>query len=92
MDKREAQFLLEGFAAAIKLKSYHEWQGLIGESAVVEKKGPSGITYQIEWNAFWDSQAGGDIRVLVSIDDGSLARFMVPLTTSFLTSPEGKLM
>ena len=79
------------FVAGLKSKSYCEWQGLIGESAVVEKKGPSGVTYQIEWNAFWDSQAGGDIRVIVSIDDGSLARFIVPLTTSFLISPDGKL-
>ena len=92
MNKKEAQHLLDGFAATMKSKSYHEWQGLIGESAVVEKKGPSGITYQIEWNAFWDSQTGGDIRVMISIDDGGLARFIVPLTTSLLISPEDDLM
>jgi hypothetical protein len=92
MNTREAQYLLDGFAAAIRSKSHREWQGLIGKSAVVEKQGPSGITYQIEWNAVWDSPAGGDIRVLVSIDDGSLARFIIPLTTSLLISPESKLM
>lgn len=82
---------MDGFATAMNSKSYQEWQGLIGKSAVVEKKGASGVTYQLEWNACWDSQAGGDIRVMVSIDDGSLARFIVPLTTSLLISPEGKL-
>jgi hypothetical protein len=92
MDKREAQDLLQEYLLDLKSRSYQEWKTLIGESAHVEKKGPSGATYQIEWNAFWDSQAGGDIRVLVSIDDGSLARFIVPLTTSLLISPEGKLM
>jgi hypothetical protein len=91
MDKREAQDILQECLIDLQAKSYQEWQSLIGESAVVEKQGPSGITYQIEWNPFWDSQAGGDIRVIVSIDDGSLARFMVPLTTSLLISPEGKL-
>jgi len=91
MDKREARQLLEEFVAELKSRSYQEWQILIGEEAVVERNGPSGVTYQIEWNAFWDSQAGGDIRVMVSIDDGSLARFIVPLTTSFLISPEGTL-
>ena len=91
MDKREARQLLEEFVAELKSQSYQEWQILIGEEAVVERNGPSGVTYQIEWNAFWDSQAGGDIRVMVSIDDGSLARFIVPLTTSFLISPEGTL-
>ena len=92
MDKREARQLLEEFVAELKSRSYQEWQILIGEEAVVERNGPSGVTYQIEWNAFWDSQAGGDIRVMVSIDDGSLARFIVPLTTSFLISPEGTLI
>ena len=91
MDKREAQRLLDLFVAALQSWSYQDWQKLIGETTVVERKGPSGVTYQIEWNAFWDSQAGGDIMVMVSIDDGSLARFIVPLTTSFLISPEGKL-
>lgn len=80
------------FVAALKSWSYQDWQRLIDETTVVERKGPSGITYQIEWNAFWDSQAGGDIRVMVSIDDGSLARFIVPLTTSLIISPDGKLM
>jgi len=91
MDKKEAQTILELFVAALKSWSYQDWQGLIGESTVVERKGPSGVTYQIEWNAFWDFHPGGDIRVMVSIDDGSLARFIAPLTTSFLISPEGKI-
>ena len=91
MDKSEARQLLEEFVAGLKSRSYQEWQALIGGEGVVERNGPSGATYQIEWNAFWDSQAGGDIRVMVSIDDGSLARFIVPLTTSFLISPEGTL-
>ena len=91
MNKREAQNLLDEFVAGLKSRSYQEWQGLIDESAVVEKQGPSGVTYQIEWNAFWDSQAGGNIRIIVSIDDGSLARFIVPLTTSLLISPAAKI-
>lgn len=88
MDKREARQLLEEFVAGLKSRSYQEWQILIGEEAVVERKGPSGVTYQIESNAFWDSPAGGDIRVMVSIDDGSLARSIFPITTSLLISPE----
>jgi hypothetical protein len=76
----------------LKSRSYQEWKTLIGESAQVEKKGPSGTTYQIAWDAFWDAQGGGDIRVMVSIDDGSLAGSIVPLTTSLIISPEGKLV
>ncbi|MCL4502142.1 MAG: hypothetical protein M1438_09825 [Deltaproteobacteria bacterium] len=51
---------------------------------MVETAGDSGAVYQIEWQVFWDAQPGGDIRVLVSIDDGSLARSIIPLSTSFL--------
>ncbi len=87
MDKKEARKLLDLFVAALQSRSYQEWQGMIGESEMMEKSGPSGVTYQIEWQAFWDAQAGGAIRVLVSVDDGSLARSIVPLTTSFLVSP-----
>jgi hypothetical protein len=91
MDKREAQQLLDDFVTALWSRfTYRDWQALIGESEVVEKHGPSGVTYQIEWTAFWDSQPGGAIRILVSIDDGSLARFVVPLTTGLLISPEGQ--
>jgi hypothetical protein len=91
MNKREAQYLLDLFVAALKSWSYQDWQGLIDETTVVERKGPSGVDYQIEWIAFWDSQAGGGIMVIVSIDDGSLARFISPITTSFLISPDGKI-
>lgn len=87
MNTKEARKLLDLFVAALQSRSYQEWQGLLGETETMEKTGPSGVTYQIEWNAFWDVQAGGAIRVLVSIDDGSLVRSIVPLTTSFLVSP-----
>jgi hypothetical protein len=65
MNKREAQYLLDGCAAVIQSISYQEWQSLIAKSAIIEKKGLSGITYQIEWNAFCDSQAGGDIQQIL---------------------------
>jgi hypothetical protein len=92
MDRKEARKLLDLFVAALQARSYQEWQSLLGEAEVMEKTGPSGVTYQIEWEAFWDARAGGDIRVMVSIDDGSLARFILPLSTSFLVSPGGRII
>lgn len=92
MDKREAQQLLDEFAAALWSRfTYQDWQKLIGESEVVETAGESGVEYQIEWTVFWDDRPGGDIRVLLSIDDGSLASSIVPLTTSLLISPAEKI-
>ena len=87
MDKREAQQILDEFVAALQpLLSYRDWQKLVGESEVVEIERPSGVIYQIEWEAIWDSQPGGDILVLLSIDDGSLLGSIVPLNTSFIVS------
>ncbi len=92
MNKQEAQRLLDDFAAALQSRfTYQDWQKLLGESEVVETTGESGVAYQIEWQVFWDSRPDGAIRVLISIDDGSLARFIIPLTTSFLVSAAGEL-
>ncbi len=88
MDKREARQILEEFAAALQSRfTYRDWQKLIGESEVVEIAGGSGVDYQIEWTVFWDDKSGGDIMVILSIDDGTLAGSIVPLSTSFLVSP-----
>ncbi len=88
MDKQEARQLLNDFAAALQSRfAYRDWQKLIGEGDVVERQGDSGVNYQLEWEVFWDAQPGGAIRVMVSIDDGSLARFIIPLTRSFLVAP-----
>ncbi len=92
MNKQEAQKLLDEFAAALKSRfTYQDWQKLIGESEVVEIAGESGVEYQIEWTVFWDAKKGGDIMVILSIDDGSLITSLMPLTTSFLITPEGKI-
>ncbi len=85
MDKKEAQQLLDEFAAALQSRfTYRDWQKLIGEDDVVERKGESGAAYQLEWTVFWDAKPGGAIRVSVSIDDGTLAGSLVPVSTCFI--------
>jgi hypothetical protein len=92
MDKKEAQQLLDDFGAALQSRfTYQDWQKLIGESEVVETTGQSGTEYQIEWTVLWADKEGGDIMVILSIDDGSLLSCIFPLTTnSFLVSPDGE--
>ena len=46
-----------------------------------------GRTVQREVVACWDGKPGGDIRVLVHINDGGW-RANVPLTNSFIKSPD----
>jgi hypothetical protein len=87
MDKSEARKILEEFVAGWQSRSYRQWQALLGEDQVEERRGSRDVVYQIEWRAFWDSEPGGNIRVMVSIDDGGLVRSIIPLTTSLLVSP-----
>ena len=93
MDKREAQELLDEFAAALQSRfTYQDWQTssmreISGKERTQRRHLPDRVECLL---GFSEIKAGGAIRVMVSIDDGSLARFIVPLTTSLLISPEGE--
>lgn len=55
---------------------------------VGERQGPSGVKYQLEFEAFWDGEKGGPIRVMASIDDMGCRAF-APLSKSFIMAPDG---
>jgi len=57
----------------------------------VEVSGPSGMTYQVETEAFWDSSKEGDLRVIVKVDDGGWRAFM-PLSEDFILAPDGSFV
>jgi hypothetical protein len=62
------------------------------EPEVREVPGPrTGTQYTVETQSFFDDprQIGGDLRVMVSIDDGRGYRALVPLTESFIIAPDG---
>jgi len=63
----------------------------IGHSETLDIRGASGTPYQVEVQVFWDNAPGGVLRVLGSVDDGSLRAF-VPLTQDFLLGPDGSLV
>ena len=56
-----------------------------------EAIGPSGTEYQIETLAVWDSRSEGDLRIVVSIDDGGL-RAIAPMTDGFIMHPDGSFV
>jgi hypothetical protein len=70
---------------------YGELQGLIGEPQTVAVSGESGAEYQIEVEVFWDSEPGGLLRVLGSIDDGTLRAAFRPVCEDFLVGRDGIL-
>lgn len=54
--------------------------------------GPSGTEYSIELQAFWDSGKPGPLRVLGSIDDGSLRHSISPLSEDFIMAADSTLI
>ncbi len=90
MDKIEARSLLDEFVMGLKQQSYAELRGLVRNPTCVEVRGESGVDYQIEYEAVWDSQPGGVLRIIASIDDGGLISALFPVCADFLIKPDGE--
>jgi len=84
MDKNEARSILQELLDDLKSRAREDLLELIANPICVEKKGPSGAIYQIECEALWDAEPGGDLRVMASIDDGGFLSALKPLTADFL--------
>jgi hypothetical protein len=92
VDKVEARKLLTEFVEDLRKKSYDELVQFIRNPVCVEVNGSSGKQYQIEYEALWDTDPDGLLRIMASIDDGRLISFMFPITESFLIDQDGKLL
>lgn len=86
MDKDEARQIAQEYLVELRQLSYQELCELKAET--VERVGPSGAIYQVETLSFWDDDEGGDIRVIVSVDDGGWRAFH-PLSEGFIMAPDG---
>ena len=91
MNKEEAKSILYQELEVIRGKSYEELSTLIGSPLNFERKSPSGIEYQVEIQAFWDTprDAYGNLRVIASIDDGRFPSAFMPISADFIKSPDG---
>ena len=92
MDKGEATSVLERQLERYRGLAYAELLGLLGEAVSLEVVGPGGTTYQVEIEAVWDGEPGGDLRVIGSIEDGGWWRAISPLTRDFIISPDGSFV
>jgi hypothetical protein len=89
MNRAEATALLEAELAPLRDETYEQLTRRLSASAFyVERVGPSGTRYQIQIDCFWDSNPGGAVRVMGSIDDGRWRAF-IPLTSDFIKAPNG---
>lgn len=77
--------------ALLRTTPYAELAAKIGKPECKELVGPDGKRYQIETVVFWESKTGGDLHVIVCADGGGISAFL-PISDSFVMSPDGSLM
>ena len=57
-----------------------------------QRVAPSGDLYNVEVQFLWDHKPGGPIRVILSVDDGSVRGALKPRCSDFILSPCGTSM
>ena len=92
MDAQEARSLLAEQIARFRARSYADLVAIIGLADCIEIAGPSGQSYQVELNVFWDHKPGGNVRVAAAIDDGSFRASFSPLSDDFIIAPDGSFV
>ncbi len=89
MNRDEALTILQKRIRALRSLSYVELLPYLNNPRAEEVIGSSGQPYQIEVEAMWDAQPDSDLRVLASIDDGSLRWTITPLVEDFIVRSDG---
>ena len=94
MNKQEAHEILKSELLTFRSKEYEDLTVLISSPLNYERKGPRGVTYHVEIQAFWDNprESNGDIRVIASIDDGRFPSSFIPLSSDFIMSPDSNFV
>lgn len=90
MASRAGDELREKELRILKGRIYGDLCQMIGHPVSRTTAGPDGREYNIEIQAFWDDKPGGDLRVVVSIDDGGW-RAMLPRSDSFVISSDNQV-
>lgn len=92
MNKLEAREIAEARAEELRHLSWTELRDrYLNNPETVETVGAMGVTYQVETQAWWDGKEGGDLRILVSVDDGGW-RTLRPLSEDFIIAPDGSFV
>lgn len=91
VDEREAERVLRSEARKLRAMPYRQLADRFAErQESIEVVAPSGTTYHVEAQGYWDDRGARDLRVVVSIDDGGL-RVLAPLTDSFTIAANGAI-
>jgi len=88
MNREIARTLIQRELKTLRKSPYAELTSLVDKGSTRRETGQDGREYQIERQAVWDDRKGGNLRVVVAIDDGGVRAFM-PLSGDFIISPSG---
>ena len=88
MDNVAAQKVLHEWVTKLRSVAYRELASRVDSVTTDEVVRDSERSWQLEVQVLWDDEPEGNIRVVVSVDDGGLRAF-VPITESFVKSPTG---
>ena len=91
MDTGAARKVLNKWLAKLRAVPYRELAGRVDTVTTDEVARDSERSWQLEVQVLWDDEPGGNVRVIVSIDDGGLRAF-VPVSESFVKAPSGEFI
>lgn len=91
MNETEAKSILEQELGRYRKLSYPELLSLVDCIETFERLSPSGVTYQLEVEVFFDAESRRDLRVMGTIDDGGW-RAWRPLSDDFIMAPDGSFV
>jgi hypothetical protein len=91
MDTVAAQRILDEWMAKLRAVPYRELASRVDSVTTDELARDSERSWQLEIQVLWDDEPDGNVRVMVSIDDGGLRAF-VPMTKSFIKSRTGEIV
>lgn len=86
-----AQRVLKEWVAKLRAVPYRELVPRVDSVTTDEVPRDSERSWQLEIQVLWDDEPDGNVRVVVTVDDGGLQAF-VPLTESFIKSPTGEFV
>lgn len=91
MNEIEAKSILVRELSRYRERAYSELLSLLDRSETFELASPSGVTYQIEMQVFFDDESQRALRVIGAIDDGGW-RALKPMCDDFIMAPDGAFL
>lgn len=91
MDTVAARKVLNKWLTKLRAVPYRELAARVDSVTTDEVARDSERSWQLEVQVLWDDEPDGNVRVIVSIDDGGLRAF-VPVSESFVKAPSGEFI